>query len=178
MFCLRYIVYKCTHTRRVAATPQELDREMYHMPRNTHDRNIYTHYGETAQVSKTIARGNLQSWFHLCRRSCRQDGRDEISILNMARPHKLARQLLEEICNPDSTYVDDHVVRMEEILSFMGRVGICCEQSTSRRQTQKYRRMQQSVPTFTWMMFTCCFLGCHSWLYGWSSVPPSNVVWS
>eukprot|EP00970_Alexandrium_tamarense_P008632 scaffold1637_cov195-Alexandrium_tamarense.AAC.23 len=69
----------------------------------------------------------------------------------MARPHKLARQLLEEICNPDSTYVDDHVVRMEEILSFMGRVGICCEQSTSRRQTQKYRRMQQSDATVDYM---------------------------
>jgi hypothetical protein len=44
----------------------------------------------------------------------------------LVRPYELARQkLLEEIHKKESTFVDDRLEEMPEILSWMGRVGMC-----------------------------------------------------
>lgn len=70
----------------------------------------------------------------------------------LVRPYELARQrLLEEMYKNESTFVDDKFQLMPEIISWVGRVGICSAPSSCQSELSEDSRRLTRQP------------GCHSY---------------
>ena len=63
----------------------------------------------------------------------------------LVRPYELARNsLLEEVYSKESSYIDDRFKKMPDILSWMGRVGICSKPPSSDRNYSRRASLPHS----------------------------------